>query len=381
MKNDSNAIVFVASQNGNSSDGGIESATRIFEALVANYRWCLVTTHDTHFLARWRERGAHVSIAALDYGDKGLMLLRGYVGWSSRILIAALLEKPSVIHANDTRALKAAAPVARLLRLPLLLTVRDTKAPGEPYPSHWRQATRICRRIVTLSDEMGDILSAQIGAPRELFYTINSIVDLDQFSPPSTKQRENLRLQLGIGEMEFAVAVIGTIRDKKNQLELIKCTLPELFKKLPCARVHFLGDFSPNSNSYSARCASAAAVLNGRAVFHGHQENIADWCKAVDCIVIGSRHEGLARAMIEGMACGVPIVSFDVCSAREMLTESGAGVVLSQGDYSGLTDVLIGLAHNTALRSDMGIRGRIVAESRFNAVRIAAAWRSVYTAI
>lgn len=304
--------------------------------------------------------------------------MRRYANWSLKILSESFRRRPSVLHANDTRAFKATEPVARLLQLPVLLTVRDTKAPGESYSRHWRRAARVCHKIVVLSDEMGDILAQEIGAPRELFYTINSIVDLRSFTASSKEERAQIRMRLGIEHDEFAVAVAGAIRNKKNQLELIQKGLPPIIKGVQQARIHFLGDFNPKKDEYSRQCLAASTALGGQVVFHGYQENMADWYRAVDCILIGSRHEGLARAMIEGMACGVPIVSFDVCSAREMLAENGAGYVVPQGDYDGLARSVMEIARKPARRIEMGRRGRAVAEARFNSQQIAGAWDSLY---
>ena len=63
-------------------------------------------------------------------------------------------------------------------------------------------------------------------------------------------------------------------------------------------------------------------------------------------VVCPSRHEGLMRGMIEAMSVGRPVVSFDICSAREMLEQSSppAGVVVPHGDYAAMTDALLRFA-------------------------------------
>ena len=113
------------------------------------------------------------------------------------------------------------------------------------------------------------------------------------------------------------------------------------------------------------------------ATMHGHQSDMAGNYQALDAIVIGSRNEGLARCMIEGMAVGVPVVSFDLCSARETLEPTGAGVVVRQGDHAGLAAVLAALAEDRQRRST-GHRGRRAAELRFDPECIAAAFRALY---
>ena len=100
--------------------------------------------------------------------------------------------------------------------------------------------------------------------------------------------------------------------------------------------------------------------------------------KALDAIVIGSRNEGLARAMIEGMACGVPVVSFSVCSAREMLDDTAAGEVVLNGDHVALAEALIRLAADPKRSAEMGRCGRLVAEQKFETERVRAGYLALY---
>ena len=187
------------------SNGGMESATRIFEALADRYAWTFVTTRETHFNARWRSGGARVIVAPFDEHTNRLQRAKSYLNWSSTIFRCVASTGVDVIHANDTRAFNAASLPARLFRKPLLMTVRDTKGDGEAYGQVWRRAARQCRTIVTLSTEMGAVMAENIGAPPSKIRTINSIVDLVRFAPPSADERRTARAALGIAEEEFAI--------------------------------------------------------------------------------------------------------------------------------------------------------------------------------
>jgi glycosyltransferase involved in cell wall biosynthesis len=187
-------------------------------------------------------------------------------------------------------------------------------------------------------------------------------------------------MRLGIGEDEYAIGCIGAIRDKKNQLELIQRTAPALANLLPNMRLHFFGDFAPDSDPYAQRCLASVRDLGleSQVVFHGHTADIAEATRVLDCIVIGARHEGLARCMIEGMACGIPVVSFAVCSAREMLVDTGAGRVVTLGDHIGLVEALADVARDRPERTLMGHRGRTAAQVLFDVNRIRASYQALY---
>jgi glycosyltransferase involved in cell wall biosynthesis len=361
----------------------MESATQIFEVLSRDFAWTLVTNRESLFTERWRKGGANVALSPVDTQKGRVARLLSRLRWSAVVAEQILRRRPVLVHANDIRAYQAAALPARLARTPLLFTIRDTKAEGEPYGRHWRLAARQARALVTLSDEMRDIVVRRIPVPADKVVTVNSIVDLQRYAPLPDTERQALRRQLGIVEGQFAVGVVGAIQDKKEQLALIRGGLAGVLANKQ-VHVHFLGDFQPDKNAYAAACGQAVKEqgLASRVSFHGHAKAVSQWYQALDCVVIASRREGLARCMIEAMACGTPVISFAVCSAREMLEPNGAGRVVPIGAYSALTDEVSQLIQGgDRLRLQMGACGRAVAEQRFSGKRIADAYRSLYQSV
>lgn len=361
----------------------MESATQIFEALAGDFDWSLVTTRESEFTDRWRAGGARVAVSPLGASKGRVARVLDRLRWSAVVAEQILRQRPGVVHVNDIRAYQATALPARLARTPLLFTIRDTKAQDEPYGRHWRLVARQACALVTLSDEMKDIVVRRIPVPADKVVRVNSIVDLQRYAPLPDIERQALRRQLGIVDGQFAVGVVGAIQDKKEQLALIRRGLAGVLVDEQ-VHVHFLGDFQPDKNAYAAACGQAVQEqgLASRVSFHGHTKAVSQWYQALDCVVIASRREGLARCMIEAMACGTPVISFAVCSAREMLEPSGAGRVVPIGDYAGIgAEVRQLIAGGDAQRLFIGKRGRALAEARFSRDRIAEAYRALYQGI
>lgn len=373
-------ILFVASQTDNRANGGAESATRIYEALADYFQWSFITTHESDFTRRWRRSGAAVTVVPFDTGSSIAKRLVQWTHWYLRVVWLMLRNRPDCVHANDIRACRIAALPARLLRIPLLFTVRDSKSPHEWYGGHWHRATKHCKRVITLSKEMAAEVSDRIGVPKNLIVAINSIVDTHKFAPVRASDRRVRRRALNIGDGEFAIGVVGVIREKKGQLALIENTLPELFARITNAKVYFLGDFEPDRDAYAAKSRDAVESLGlaERVIFYGHSTEIVDWYKALDMVLVPSQYEGLARCMIEAMASGVPVVSFDVCSAREMLEDTGAGLVVPQGDYESLIGAIEQLAMEKEQQEAMAVAGRSAAERYFAPERIATEYLALY---
>jgi glycosyltransferase involved in cell wall biosynthesis len=156
------------------------------------------------------------------------------------------------------------------------------------------------------------------------------------------------------------VLVPGVFWPKKGQLQFIRNVVPALAEH--GIETWFAGDFEPDTNPYAAACAEAAQAYAGRVRFLGYRKDLPDLYREASVVAVPSRHEGLVRGMIEAMSCGRPVVSFDVCSAREILEQKsgGAGIVVPMGDYARMADALI---HYSIDRSDQAAAGRAASAS------------------
>jgi len=357
----------------------MESATRIFEALAEDFRWTLLTNRGTPRTERWRAGGARIMRFAFD--DDASRVVRGaqLAAASAKALAIAATIGPAILHANDIRGAQILMPTARVMPKPMALTLRDTKPPEEPYRQHWRRVTRRLNRIITLSDEMALHVAKRLPVPHEYQRTIHSIVDLDSFRPREGSERDALRTRLGIGAGELALGLVAGFVEKKRQLEVIQHLMPKL-EELPL-RLHLVGDFAPASDPYAKACAAAveAGGLSERVIFHGFRSDVADWLAALDIVIVASSREGLARCMIEAMASGTPVVSFDVCSAQEMLETTGAGIVCPLDDWSAMAEGVRLLAADSVQRRAMGQVGRSTAEQTFSEDTVAEAWYDFYS--
>lgn len=354
----------------------MESATRIFEALAGDYRWTLMTNRMTSRTDRWRSRGAQV--VHFDFHEKQTRLFR-----SAQLLAAAtraLTIRADILHGNDIRGVQVLLPAARVKRLPLAFTLRDTKPPGEHYGRHWQTVARNLDALIMLSDDMARREGDRLLVPYQRRYTINSLIDLEAFQPLDPVERIMLRKQLNIRVDEFAVGMVAGVFEKKQQLDVIRYVLPNL-NDLPL-RLHLVGDYN-SEGAYAKACKDTVKSnrLCDRVVFHGFSEDIAKWLVALDVVLVASRTEGLARCMIEAMACGTPVISTDVCSASEMLGPTGAGVVVGTNDWQGLAHELRELYIEPRKREAMGQAGRMAALSRFSGSKVADEWRAVYNSL
>ncbi len=116
------------------------------------------------------------------------------------------------------------------------------------------------------------------------------------------------------------------------------------------------------------RALAARLGIAERVHLLGHRDDTADVLGAMDVFVTASDTEGLSNAMLEALACGVPVVSTPVSGADDALAPLPNG--RAPGAVAGwtpreLADAVRPLLADAALRARAGGAAREVARERF----------------
>ncbi len=86
--------------------------------------------------------------------------------------------------------------------------------------------------------------------------------------------------------------------------------------------------------------------------------------RAADVLLNASRAEGISNAVVEGMACGLPILASDIPGNREVVEEGVNGLLFR--DPAELAEKALRLAADPDLRRRLGEAGRRIAAERFS---------------
>lgn len=93
-------------------------------------------------------------------------------------------------------------------------------------------------------------------------------------------------------------------------------------------------------------------------------KQIGEEYAASSLLVMSSHYEGFPMVMIEAMACGLPVVSFDFkCGPRDIICEGVNGLIATEGDTLALADGIARLIQDETLRRAMSKEARKVTDT------------------
>ena len=135
------------------------------------------------------------------------------------VLRTARRWRAEVVHANSVRAGLIAEPVARALRLPLVLHVRDCLPPSALTRRLQHSLATRSAAVIAISRHVSDAFDPEGVAP--LLEVIDNPFDLGRLDPERI-DREAARARLALGEGDLAVVLVGQITPWKGQEEAIR---------------------------------------------------------------------------------------------------------------------------------------------------------------
>lgn len=164
--------------------------------------------------------------------------------------------------------------------------------------------------------------ASRLGTPVQACFVIEN-----GMKRPALLSREDARKEIGLSPNCCAALFVGRFCHQKAPERFIDL-ITDLFQDRPKLNGVMIG----GSEGKSALIARATKLgILGRLIFF-QTTKAAAYMQAADLLIIPSRYEGFAYTMIEALAAGLPIVTYDVGGASDIVKCGVNGYVVSQGD-------------------------------------------------
>lgn len=230
---------------------------------------------------------------------------------------------------------------------------------GKLVKGYLRPLLREVDAFIAVARSHKKYLVEQEGMPDGKVTVIYNGVDTQAYSPSAPDS--DLAREFAVGEGERVVITVATLKPLKR-IDLLLEAFRLALDRMGDLRLIVVGD-GPERNRLEAM--AAAPGLVGKVSFTGMRQDVERILSLGDVFVLSSRTEAFPNALLEAMACGLPVVATGVGSVPELLA-GGGGIVVEAGDAAGLARAIVEVVADRGKAQAMGREGRRVVENKFS---------------
>lgn len=325
--------------------------------------------HSPAVLPSWR-------VASLNTSDADILHLHWVQGEMLSVAEIGRLRKPVVWTLHDMWVFCGAEHYTANDRWHLGYR-QDNRPPGERGIDLnrwvWRRKKRHWNRpmhIVTPSRWLGDCVRQSALMRDWPVSVIPNPIDTECWQPlDRSLARELLGLPKDTPLLLFGA--MGGGKDPRKGFDLLQQALRYLCGEVSGLQLVVFGELRPQE----------PPDLGFPIHFAGHLHDdlsLRVLYSAADVFVLPSRQDNLPNTGVEALACGTPVVAFDVCGLPDIVTHQETGYLARPFDPEDLAAGIQWVLADEARRSELSRRARQVAVERFSYPVVASQYLDAY---
>lgn len=291
-----------------------------------------------------------------------------YLAKKLKEIVRQDIARPILIHTHLTPCQLWVPLGARIARLtvPLITTEHSTnnRRRTMPFGKFFdRQLYKPYRQVVCISDGLKSSMIDWLPEIESKLTTIPNGVNIDEFdTTPQLDQNSECPVIISVGRLQ---------RMKNYQAAIKACA----FLKDLNFEYHILGD---GVEKHALRKLIAEKRLANKVKLLGFQPNVAENLSRSNIFLMPSYWEGFGLALVEAMACGLPVVVSDVPGVREIVGQGQkSGFLVDPRDPVCIAEKLRYLILSPKLRAEMGAYNQLYAR-RYSIERTAQGYLNLY---
>ena len=284
--------------------------------------------------------------------------------------------KVDVIHAHVAHDYLLAALAAKLAARGKLVITRHVLF--ELNKLHTRMLKRV-DRVIAVSQAVAD--SLHVFDPARIAVIHNGI-DLNRFTRAIAARDWLLRFIKSDIRSLFIVGMVGHLAPIKGQEEFIRAAAIVGSQRSDVAFVIAGEDKSRTAeNRRHLERLIKDLGLDGRVHLLGWVDDVPRLLSALDLLISPSRSEPFGLSIVEGMACGVPVIATKSEGAREILEDGVTGKLLSSGNPEELAAAIVSLLDDEEKRRRFVAQALGVVRDRFTLETMVSATEQLYQSL
>ncbi len=243
----------------------------------------------------------------------------------------------------------------------LIMSIHATGSPSGGRLIGYRQRPFLSRvnRFLAVAHAHKRYLVEIEGLKEDKIEVIHNGVDIDRYYPGPADLA--LRQELGIQKEERVVVTVASLRPVK-QIDNLLRAIPAVLAERPNTRFLLVGDGSERGRLIEL--ARDLGILK-QVTFAGIRNDINAILRLGDYFVLPSGTEAFPNVLLEAMASGLPIVTTDVGSVRELVTDRESAYIVPPGRPDDLSRAVNMLLSDEETANTFKERGRRIVEERF----------------
>jgi len=253
----------------------------------------------------------------------------------------------------------AAVRIGRRIGVPVVCTSHGSD--GNVYPQSMFAYRKFAQEVVSQADQVIAVSDAlrkdlySLALPKRLIRIIPNSVDAGDFAFCG-QDKNAIRRVLGIPQNASVLIFVGTISREKGVYGLVEA-FEILAEQQPRLHLVMLGN-GPDLPRLQEMAASRLGLSRVRLVGQVPHTDVPNWLAASDVFVFPSYHEGMPNAVLETMACGLPVVATSVGGIPEVIQNGMTGLLVAPKDVDALVDATRLLSRDSGLRKELGEKAR-----------------------
>ena len=218
-------------------------------------------------------------------------------------------EKIDLLHSQTYHAHTYAVAAARMAGIPVILHQQKTLEKMK-----WRRALTLgalmqwADGVIALSERTVNDIHQKFRVPLKRLFVLPNLVEGEDFQPLTHEARQELRRQLGMPAERLIIGTVASLNEVKNHPATIS-----MARGVRDAGLDFeVRIFGEGRERKSLEELIAKERLGDRVILAGNQRPIHPWVQALDVFVLPSHWEGQSLALLQAVACGIPVIASSI---------------------------------------------------------------------